>query len=106
MNPDIKKRVMELGHYVVIDGERAFMKLGDSKITEDILTLIKEILEDVDEKVVGKDDKQWWQVDDGYCGNCDFMPTDGSSDCKCLYRNNLRQQQRNALKDYKKGLGL
>lgn len=46
------------------------------------------------EMVIGADVEPDFQWGEGYCSKCEFQPTDGSQDCRCLYDSELRAEQR------------
>lgn len=49
-------------------------------------------------EAAGEDDEQVWDTEFGNCETCEFMPTDGSQDCICIYNNKIYAQLRTKLK--------
>lgn len=77
-------------------------------IVDDVTALFQEqqlaLLDEVDKEVVGADRGQNWDDESGHCMSCDFQPTDGSSNCICTFKNELRAEERAKLAAIKEGL--
>ena len=73
------------------------------KASEDIREAKAQLLEDL-LGLVGEDGIPQFEDGSGeyqpFCMTCDFVPTDDTSNCLCYYRNNLRTQLREAIKEY------
>lgn len=66
-------------------------------IRKEIAAQQKQLLERVRVEVINNNTKPSYDADEGYCIVCNFQSTDGSGDCRCLYDNELRTEQRAAL---------
>jgi hypothetical protein len=46
-----------------------------------------------DRYVIGEDEKQDWDEEQGFCQKCGYQPYD-NQDCICVFKNSIRAEQR------------
>lgn len=76
-------------------------RLADPSIKEmqPYIQPMLQLLRQAMEEVLGPDDKQVWDDEFYMCQRCEFEPSDDTRTCICIYKNNLRSEQRQRIEN-------